>query len=302
MQRRLGAVHVLDKSPHPSGKGEVLLLSRALVDQRDFYAIVEKRQFAQPFGENIVVILHVIERRLAGEKVHLGAAFFSLAGFPERRYRHTVAKLDLIAFAVAPNGKPQPFRERVDDRDTDAMQTAGNLVGVVVELAAGVQLGHHDFRRRALLLVVGLDFSRYAAPVILHADRIVGVYGYRDVVAVSRQRLVYRVVDDFEDHVMQAGAVAGIADIHAGPLAYGFKTLEDFYAIGIVVIAARRWFRVCHMGRLCIVCRAFKSASASRRSENPRLRLSLSARCCWRRRKSRSLSRWQDWRGHRAGR
>ena len=37
---------------------------------------------------------------------------------------------------------------------------------------------------------------------------------------------VHRVVDDFEAHVVQAGAVIGVADIHARPLAHGVEPLQ----------------------------------------------------------------------------
>ena len=56
----------------------------------------------------------------------------------------------------------QPGRQRVDDRHADAVQAARDLVGVLVELAAGVQLGEDDFGRRALGIVV---------VVVLDADR-----------------------------------------------------------------------------------------------------------------------------------
>ena len=46
----------------------------------------------------------------------------------------------------------------------------------------------------------------------------IGVDGDRDVGAVTRQRFVDGVVDDLEDHVVQAGAVIGVADVHAGAL------------------------------------------------------------------------------------
>jgi hypothetical protein len=51
---------------------------------------------------------------------------------------------------------------------------------------------------------------------------------------VSRQRLVNGVVDHLIDHVMQAGAVIGVADIHAWPLADGVKSLQHFDRIGAV--------------------------------------------------------------------
>ena len=46
-------------------------------------------------------------------------------------------------------------------------------------------------------------------------------------VAMAGQRLVDGVVDDLVDHVVQAGAVVGVADIHARPLAHGIEALQD---------------------------------------------------------------------------
>ena len=129
-----------------------------------------------------------------------------------------VAELHLVHLAVAPDGEAQPLGKRVDHRDADAVQAAGDLVGVGVELAAGVQLGHHDLGRRALELVVVLDAGRDAAAVVEHRDRVVGVDRDRDLVAEAGQRLVDRVVDHLEHHVVQAGAVGGVADVHAGRL------------------------------------------------------------------------------------
>ena len=57
------------------------------------------------------------------------------------------------------------------------MQAAGDLVGVLVELAAGVQFGEGDFGGRALgqfVLVVHLDPGRDAAAVIDDAIELSG--------------------------------------------------------------------------------------------------------------------------------
>ena len=51
---------------------------------------------------------------------------------------------------------------------------------------------------------------------------------------MAGQRLVDGVVDDLIDHVMQAGAVVGIADIHARPLADGIETLQNLDGIGAI--------------------------------------------------------------------
>ena len=57
--------------------------------------------------------------------------------------------------------------------------------------------------------------------------RAVGVERHRHLVGMAGQRLVDGVVDDLVDHVVQAGAVVGVADIHARPLAHGVEALED---------------------------------------------------------------------------
>ncbi len=59
--------------------------------------------------------------------------------------------------------------------------------------------------------------------------------GDHDVVAMPGQGFVDGVVHDFEDQVMQAGTVRGIADVHAGALAHGLQTFEDLdarFAVG----------------------------------------------------------------------
>ena len=52
------------------------------------------------------------------------------------------------------------------------------------------------------------------------------VDGDHDAVAIAGQRLVDGVVDDLEHHVVQAGAVIGIADVHAGALAHRIQALQ----------------------------------------------------------------------------
>ena len=134
--------------------------------------------------------------------------------------------------AVAPDLDVEALGQRVDDRDADAVQAAGDLVAAAVaELAAGVQHGQHDLDRRALLLLH--DRDRDAAAVVGDGDRVVGVDRDRDVVAVAGQRLVDRVVDNLVDEVVQA-ARPGRADVHARALADRLEALEDGDVLGVV--------------------------------------------------------------------
>ena len=149
----------------------------------------------------------------------------------------------VVGLAVAPHGEAQPLRQAVDAAHADAVQAARDLVAVLVELAAGVQLGQRDLGGRALrlVLVVELHAGRDAAAVVDHRDRVVGVDGDDDVVAEARERLVDRVVDHLEHEVVQAGAVGRVADVHAGALAHRLQPFQDLdraFAVGVAVEGA----------------------------------------------------------------
>ena len=113
------------------------------------------------------------------------------------------------------------------------MQAAGHLVAVVVELAAGVQHGQHDFGRRLAALVL---IGRNAAAVVDDRDRAIDMDRDVDLIAEAGQRLVDGVVDDFVDEMVQPGR-PGRADVHRRPFADGFEPLENLDFVGAVVFA-----------------------------------------------------------------
>ena len=71
--------------------------------------------------------------------------------------------------------------------------------------------------------VIGVRVRGDAAPVVPDADALVRVDGDLDAVAVAADRLVYGVVDDLVDEVMEAPA-PGVPDVHAGALANGLES------------------------------------------------------------------------------
>ena len=68
----------------------------------------------------------------------------------------------LVDFAVLANLNAQPFRQRVDNADTHAVQPAGDFVDAVVELPARVQMTEDDFQRGDFLGGVGPDRNAHA--------------------------------------------------------------------------------------------------------------------------------------------
>src|SRR5690606_339756 len=228
MQDRRAAVDVLNKALDAAQEGKVLFLALALVDQAHFYAVIQERQFAQALGQNIVVIFDVVENGGIGQEVHacallVGGAFYLEGGDALAPIEH-----DFVLLALAPDGKPQPIGQCVHAGNAHAVQTAGYLVRVMVEFAAGVQLGHDDFGSATAELIVLVNVSRNTTPVIRHRDAVVGMNGDDDIVTVAGQRLVNGVVNDLEDHVVQARAVGGVANVHARSLAHGLEALEHF--------------------------------------------------------------------------
>ncbi|MNQ06875.1 hypothetical protein D3C85_196410 [compost metagenome] len=234
MQHGLGAVDVFDEALHAAGKGKVLFLALALVDQADLHAVVQERELAQALGEDLVVVFDIVEDQRVGQEAHFGAALVGRAGHCQGRDALALAEFHLVHFAVAADGQAQPFGQGVHAGHAHAVQAAGHLVGVLVELAAGVQLGHDDFGRAAVEFVFLVDIGRDAPAVIGDRNGIVGVDRHDDIVAMAGQGFVDGVIHDFEHHVVQACAVGRVADIHAGALAHGLQPLEHLDRVSAV--------------------------------------------------------------------
>ena len=109
---------------------------------------VEERELAQPLRQRVEAELDGFEDLRVGLERDLGAARLGRAGDQQIGLRRAALVGLLIDLLVAPDLELEPLRQRVDDRDADAVQTARHLVAVVVELAAGVQHRERDFRRR----------------------------------------------------------------------------------------------------------------------------------------------------------
>jgi len=138
----------------------------------------------------------------------------------------------LVLPAVAANGQTQPFGQGIDHGDAHPVQATGDLVGIVVELSAGMEHGHDHLGSGATLLLVIVHGD--ATAVVPYRNGTVGMDGDIDVAAVAGQGLVDGVVDHLEDHVVQARAIVGIADVHARALAHRIEALEDLDVRGIV--------------------------------------------------------------------
>lgn len=222
--------------------GEYAMLKAAFatfVGQHDLDAGVEEGQLAQAPGQDVVVELDIaMEGGDRGPELQGGAALAAGAELPERGQRHTVAELLLVVESTLEDIQQQPLGQGVDHADAHAVQAAGHLVAVVVELAAGVQDGHHHLGGGDLAAELGAHLrvpaDRDAAAIVGHRHRPIDMDGHHHAVGVAGQGLIDRVVDHLEDHVMQASAIVHIADVHARTLAHGLQAFQGGDAVGVV--------------------------------------------------------------------
>ena len=236
MQNRFCAVDVFDKPFYTTRERKVLFLALTLVNQTNLDAIVQERQFTQSLGQDLVMIFNVLEDLTIGQIAHFGTGFIGRANYLQGFYARATRKFHLMDLTIATNGQTQPFGQCVYAGYTHAVQAARHFIGVLIELAAGVQFCHHDFSRAAVELVTLVYVSWNTTTVIGHGNGIVGVNGHHDIIAISRQRFVDRVVHHFENHVVQTGAIRCIANVHAGALAHGLQALEHSDGIGAVFV------------------------------------------------------------------
>ncbi|MDQ0588446.1 hypothetical protein QFZ47_002555 [Variovorax paradoxus] len=242
MQDGLALVDELHEAAHAAGAREVVFLAGAFVEQADAHTVVQEAQLAQALAQDFVMEIGVFLEDLGvGQEVHLGAALVGVTDDLHRRDLEAVhgleqtvlheaaAELELVDLAFAAHDEAQLHAQRVHAAHAHAVQATRHLVAVLVELAAGMQLGERDFSGRTLglVLVVHLHAGGNAAAVVGDGNRVVAVDGDDDVVAVAGQRLVDGVVDHFEHQVVQARAVGGIADVHARALAHRLEPFED---------------------------------------------------------------------------
>ncbi len=240
-ERRLGAIEVA----HESLKAAVVVkllpldLGAACVGEFDAHPGIQEGEFAQTMFDHRIVEIDHREGLGRSQKGDFGTAFGFSIDFRrgpcdfKRHDRVAMFETKNMLLAVAPDPQCQPAGKCVDHGNTHAMQSARHFIGFLIEFSAGVQLGHDDLRRRNTLLT--MNIRRNPAPVVGDSDRTVGIERHRDARSVAGQRLVDGVINDFIDHVMEAGAIVGIADIHAWAFAHGIEAAQHRDRIGAVI-------------------------------------------------------------------
>ena len=230
-KRGLALVQVLHESDQALVVLEDVLLLRRFVLEADAEAFVEVGQLPQPGGHEVVAECAIGEDLRVGHEGDLRAGLLAMTDRLELGLSLASLELHEVNVPVAADLHLHPLTQRVDHRGPHAVQAAGDLVAVVIELAPGVELAHDHFEGRYLQRRVRPDGNANA--VVDDRDRAVRVDADGDVGAPPHHGLVHGVVDQLPDQVMQA-AGGGVTDVHPGPFANGLDAFEDL-DLGLVI-------------------------------------------------------------------
>ena len=206
------------------GPGGAALLFAAFVGEGDLDAGVQISQFPEPFHQGRVGVGGHGEDGAVGLEGDSGAPLGGFSDLLEGFGGDAPFEADLVDLAVPVDLDFHPVRKGVDAGNAHAVESAGNLVGVVVEFAARVEHGEHHLNGGFLLGLVHIH--RDAPAVILHGNGVVGADDHLHVVGETGQSLVDGVVHHLVDQMMEP-PLPGIADIHGRTDADRLQAFED---------------------------------------------------------------------------
>ena len=223
----LRVVHVRHEVADPALVVELLgLAAGALVPQHDPQAAREERRLAQALRQRRRGELRLVEDLRVGQERDRRPRLVLArdAGRLHVARRLAAGELLPVQLAVAAHLGHEPLRERVHDRDANAVQAARDLVALAAELPACVELREHDRQRGEPL--VRDHVHRDARAGIANRHRVVRMDGDVDEVVPARESLVDGVVDRLVDEMVEASR-ARRADVHPGSETDGLEALED---------------------------------------------------------------------------
>ena len=194
----------------------------SLVRQRNRDALVQKGQLADAQTQGIIAVFSFRKDAGIRQEVDGRAGNLAVALFIKLLRCLALAELDAIAFAATTHLDLHLFAQRVNAGNTNAMQTAGNLVAAIAELAACVQHGHDNLDSRLLFLFHHIDGD--TASIIDNSNAVILMDDDLNVAAIAGQRLVNTVVHNLIHQMVQT-AGRGTADIHSRSFAYCFQAL-----------------------------------------------------------------------------
>ena len=117
------------REPAVKCKGYLFRSREPLVTERNPDSVVQKGEFAEAHGQYIKIIGSCFgKNRRVGSPPDGSTAFLSFSPFGNRAERLAERKFLHILETVPAHNRFHAGRQRIDDGNTDTVQTAGNLV------------------------------------------------------------------------------------------------------------------------------------------------------------------------------
>ena len=145
----------------------------------------------------------------------------------------------LLAVTAVLNLKP--LGESVNNRRTNAVKTAGDLISLAAELTARVKNGVYYLKGGKTELLIHTRGN--TTSVVLNGNTVILVNSYVNAAAIACKCLVDRVIHYLVNEVMKT-AYRGSSDIHTGSFSYSLKSLKNLY---LAVVIALCFHLVCHL-------------------------------------------------------
>jgi hypothetical protein len=171
-----------------------------------------------------------VEIAVIGPEAQTGARLLAgdLADGLQVRDLVAVGEGHVVFLAVALDPDLQVPGEGVDDRDAYPVETTGEAIAVVGELAPGVELGEDDLDSGQAL--VGVEVHRHATAIVADLQGAIGVEDHGDGPGMAGQGLVDAVIYDFLGEVIGPGGVG----VHARALADRVQAAQNLDGGGVV--------------------------------------------------------------------
>ena len=144
--------------------------------------------------------------------------------------------MNFMLFFIAPDAQHQRSGQGIDNRDANAVQTARNLIGILVKFAACMKLRHDDLCGRHTLFV---HTGGNATTIVSDRDRAIGIQRDCDNIRMAGQGFVNGIVHHLINHMVQARTVVRVADIHARAFAHRIQPFEHLDRIRAIRIGIR---------------------------------------------------------------
>ena len=202
------------------------------VGDGDAQSGIEEGLLPQTGMQHLIIIDQIVKNLAVGLKGDLGTAAIGGAHFGHLLGGIATGKGHLIDLALLMDFHLQPFRQGVNNRRTNAVQTAGDLIAAAAELTACVQHGENHLQGGDAHL--GMLAHGDTAAVVGDSDHIAGQNLYLNMGTEARQRLVDGVVHDLIHQMVQTTGAGG-GDVHTGALSDGLQAFQHLNLIFVIL-------------------------------------------------------------------